>query len=102
MSTPKHGHPPIKMQRRDKFTLLNEAGCFWWRFMDGKRSLIVALPNQRWERGYFPSAWPVDQPNSTGDQWSWDGNEDEPTLSPSLHAVGEWHGWVQNGMLVEA
>lgn len=31
-----------------------------------------------------------------------DGDPIRPTLSPSLHVVGEWHGWVRNGELVEA
>lgn len=31
--------------------------------------------------------------------WGWDGNEDKPTLEPSIHWVGVWHGWLQNGRL---
>jgi hypothetical protein len=30
--------------------------------------------------------------------WQWDGNEDAPTLSPSVHHVGHWHGWLRNGV----
>ena len=30
----------------------------------------------------------------------WDGNEDKPTITPSIHAVGCWHGWCRNGRLV--
>ena len=26
-------------------------------------------------------------------------NEEAPTLRPSLHAVGIWHGWVTAGQL---
>lgn len=29
--------------------------------------------------------------------WIWDGNEDMPTLEPSVHHVGHWHGWLRNG-----
>lgn len=31
--------------------------------------------------------------------WSWDGNEKTPTLSPSIHAPGEWHGYLRAGIL---
>ena len=31
--------------------------------------------------------------------WKWDGNRDAPTLTPSLHLVGTWHGWMKNGRL---
>jgi len=30
--------------------------------------------------------------------WEWDGNTDAPTLSPSVHHVGHWHGWLRNGV----
>lgn len=30
--------------------------------------------------------------------WQWDGNLDEPTLSPSVHHVGHWHGWLRKGV----
>lgn len=29
--------------------------------------------------------------------WTWDGNEDKPTLHPSLDLPGVWHGWLQAG-----
>ena len=31
--------------------------------------------------------------------WGWDGNEEKPTLTPSIHAPGEWHGYLRNGRL---
>jgi len=30
--------------------------------------------------------------------WEWDGNLDAPTLLPSVHRVGHWHGWLKNGV----
>ena len=32
--------------------------------------------------------------------WGWDGNEDKPTLTPSINAPGQWHGFLTNGRLV--
>jgi hypothetical protein len=31
--------------------------------------------------------------------WGWDGNEDAPTLTPSIHSPGEWHGYLRSGKL---
>lgn len=30
--------------------------------------------------------------------WDWDGNRDAPTLQPSVHHVGHWHGWLRAGV----
>lgn len=30
--------------------------------------------------------------------WEWDGNREAPTLSPSVHHVGHWHGWLRAGI----
>lgn len=30
--------------------------------------------------------------------WEWDGNETAPTLSPSVHHVGHWHGYLKAGI----
>ncbi|MFA5897919.1 MAG: DUF6527 family protein [Hyphomicrobium sp.] len=30
--------------------------------------------------------------------WEWDGNREAPTLSPSVHHVGHWHGYLRNGV----
>jgi hypothetical protein len=32
--------------------------------------------------------------------WHWDGNRDKPTLSPSVHHVGHWHGYLRAGVWV--
>jgi len=32
--------------------------------------------------------------------WGWDGNTETPTLTPSIHAPGQWHGWLRAGRLV--
>lgn len=29
--------------------------------------------------------------------WRWNGSRTEPTLDPSVHHVGHWHGWLRNG-----
>lgn len=31
--------------------------------------------------------------------WGWDGNAERPTIEPSIHAEGRWHGFVRAGFL---
>lgn len=38
-------------------------------------------------------------------EWEWDGNREEPTLSPSVFNTGmpcRWHGWLRAGRWVQA
>lgn len=105
--TPRTGHAPIKMRLCGKAGFWDRGklslGDFYWRVdSEGKRMLCVLIPCPSAESGYTFSQWTIDHPNHCNAQWSWDGNEDSPTLTPSLHAVGVWHGWVKNGELIEA
>ena len=37
--------------------------------------------------------------------WGWDGNLEQPTLTPSIDiksGTGAWHGYLQNGKLIPA
>lgn len=92
------------MVRRPEDSLFEEPpvlGHFGWKMRDGKRILLVVIPCPGRDNGIW-SEWSIDHRNHCGAQWSWNGNEDKPTLSPSLHAVGVWHGWVRDGQLIEA
>ena len=40
---------------------------------------------------------PVVQGPAAGRAWGWDGNSEAPTLSPSIHCLGHWHGHLQAG-----
>ena len=110
MTTPKMGHDPIQMRRLPDLTdetgangsRLLQVGDFIWDLRDGKRRLLVSLPSKHVAREWLWSEWTIDHENASGSQWTWDGDSDAPTLSPSLHWVGVWHGWVQNGRLIEA
>ena len=33
-----------------------------------------------------------------GPVWSWDGNEDCPTVTPSINVIGCWHGFLTAGV----
>jgi hypothetical protein len=47
-------------------------------------------------------ALPFRRPAAARPSWIWDGNRQAPTLSPSVHHVGHWHGWLKNGFWTQA
>lgn len=102
VKTPKHGHPPIKMNKKAKVSELSELGDFFFKHSAKGPVLFVMLPYRNKSTGKLISSWTIDHKNLCNAQWSWDKNQDKPTLKPSLHAVGIWHGWVKSGYLVEA
>ena len=55
-----------------------------------KGELILLYPG-----GCQPNNWAAPGPCNR-----WDGNLDEPTLSPSILAPGVWHGYLRKGKLV--
>lgn len=40
--------------------------------------------------------------NPAHPSWGWDGNRDAPTLTPSVHHVGHWHGFLRAGVWEQA
>lgn len=34
--------------------------------------------------------------------WEWNGDREAPTLSPSIHHIGHWHGWLKAGYFTQA
>lgn len=42
---------------------------------------------------------PIVPPNPEHPSWEWDGNEEKPTLTPSVHLPGRWHGWFRAGRM---
>jgi len=103
MQTPHFGHKPIKMRRVSRATEVRGLGDFYWFIAhpSGNRSLVVAIPHKS-PSGWVMSEWSINWKNGSNAEWNWNQDEDNPTLKPSLHAVGMWHGWVRNGFLVEA
>jgi hypothetical protein len=103
--TPCYDHVPIQMKRVADKDDVDSVGEFAWADEDGKRYIMVALPRPRADvpDDYIMNFLPVVQgANVPGAGWGWDSNEDRPTLTPSIHCIGHWHGWIRAGMLVEA
>lgn len=81
----------------DEAALDGEPGSFCIEVMpSGQRVMWHVLPDG--SAGMLrlrPIVGGVDHPS-----WVWDGNEDKPTLVPSVHLPGRWHGWFRNGRMV--
>jgi hypothetical protein len=61
--------------------------------------ILIFLPHDT-----VPSALRLYQVNREGGDASWwqlSGPDERPTLSPSIHAPGQWHGYLRDGQLVE-
>lgn len=80
---------------------LIKLGDFAWKFAEGTRYIAMVLPGGVHRNG-IRCVIPVKQYEGGGREWTWDGNEYAPTLTPSVDHVGHWHGYVTAGALVEA
>lgn len=86
-------------------------GGIWYHWIEGSNrvfprdvaSVMIVMPVNWGEEGVKErgvcAEWAVSHQNSCGAQWSLSGTEDRPTLSPSLHWVGVWHGFLEDGYL---
>ena len=75
-------------------------GDFYWNLGYGRRSIVIAMPTVRFGGSHVCVEWAIRPYPGDRHKWTWDGDEDRPTLKPSLHWVGVWHGWVTNGVMV--
>ena len=81
-------------------------GAYMWSTDDhGLRVLWLLTPDTHVKAGAVPSMLYMEHDPSNwatpGTVKGWDGNEESPTLYPSIVA-GLWHGFLRNGQLVEA
>jgi hypothetical protein len=60
----------------------------------GQRRFVFVCPG-RCKALTFIAIRPV--VDGSPQSWEWDGNAEAPTLSPSIHHVGCWHGWLRHG-----
>ena len=103
--TPKLDHHPLPMRRRENAGDIERVGDFRFVSDDVINLAIPFRPDGkggwRWTMCVVPiTRKPVAEKNEG--EWSWDGNAERPTLEPSIHMIGVWHGWVKGGRLVEA
>lgn len=102
VTTPRYGHAVIDMRTRMYPDEPERAGDFYWSVDDRQRyTLVLAVPAQN-PRGWILTEWTINHKNESGASWKWDLDKVKPTLHPSIHAVGIYHGWVEGGKLREA
>lgn len=65
---------------------------------NGQRYLWLACPGDC----QMVSPLPIRPHAGSGASWELSGTPEAPTLSPSVHHVGCWHGWLRAGELVVA
>ena len=75
----------------------------WW--IDEKRASIYIMiptnpPHPEMPPKANPTRWPYRDPLPNGAVWQFNGDLDKPTLTPSLHWVNMWHGWLRAGELI--
>lgn len=91
----------VKGQRRDmtpdEFVAEGVAQPGDWCIVDHpdkQTDIWICFPGRRFSR------IPVNDCEEWGSPcWRWDGNRDAPTLTPSIHLINEWHGYMTNGEL---
>lgn len=72
-------------------------GSFFFDISEtGQKRLWFVLPNG--ESGVI-NIRPVVAGQEAHPSWGFDGNEDKPSLLPSVHCVGRWHGWFRTGRM---
>ena len=91
----------IEMHRKKIYMDVSSPGDFMWASIAGQKDIILAVPSKN-EIGFAIARLPVTTEAASDGVWHWDGDEERPTLSPSVHTLGHWHGWVRNGQMVEA
>lgn len=69
------------------------------RFPEDVQSLVINMPVKWGESIGLFAEWTVSHKNVCGAQWVLSGSIEQPTLSPSLHWVDVWHGFLTNGIL---
>lgn len=101
--TPRYGHAPIPMRRVSAYGEITQQGDFFWDQRAGVLRITLALPSDLPSKGWIVNSLRVQIGESAdGPIWGYDGEEDSPTLVPSIHCFGHWHGFVTKGTLVEA
>lgn len=82
-----------------------QVGDMWhWPQYDieGRECWLIVLPAISATIGR--NIWKTTEAADRGQGAMWDVTGEPPniTVSPSINVVGDWHGWIRNGELVEA
>lgn len=107
---------PCKRFTADEYSELWAYGVGAFRWMEdpeGRRTMLLLVPyvrrgghNPKYDRDYEPLVLYMSSEQNNwaqpGPRNGWDGNEDSPTLNPSILVPGGWHGFMHSGQLTDA
>lgn len=82
------------------FDAQTRAGDFWFDADGDPRYIHIRLPGDCYIAIRVSETGKPNPNDGRGPVWKWDGNLDRPTLEPSIHAVGHWHGHLRAGRFV--
>lgn len=86
----------IRVANEDAVLAGGPGSFYIWSDADGQRYLACRLPDRCFIE--IPIR-PVVNGQSSHPSWDWDGNVEHPTLMPSVHTHGHWHGWFRKGRM---
>jgi hypothetical protein len=88
---------PVPAQRVADDADLDVAPAGAFQFEAFQRGMFYVCPCGCGTQGYLGFRGLSDPPHPS---WEWDGNPDQPTLSPSIQRTAgcRWHGYLTKGM----
>lgn len=93
MSESRASFDAFLVETDEEFFANRRPGCIYFVERTGFTFLWVTVSSESAETGISVGRLPLNR----DDGWTWDGNRERPTLSPSIHAVGHWHGYLRAG-----
>jgi len=95
----------VKAVQVERFNDLKEPGQYiltGHHGVEGKHGLMFRCPCGCGALGHLPFD-SYTRPSYVTETWTWDGNETEPTLSPSIQRTSacRWHGFLKKGLFEE-
>lgn len=72
----------------------------WWQPDGGERRpkwMSFPCPGKQTPSGGRCMVPIFPQKNGNGASWQWNGDQEKPTLTPSINCYGCWHGFITNG-----
>lgn len=70
------------------------AGAMFRSEYDGREGWMIVLPGS--------AIWHTEMRTADGQPWEVTGEAPKLTVTPSINVVGVWHGWIRDGVLVDA
>jgi hypothetical protein len=87
------------MLRKNLDDLIENGKVGDWCFSQDDTILWLRYPTNTSD-DFLPIVQLYVTPSKKNPCWDFDGNKNNPTLSPSIEVKGKWHGFLRNGKLI--